>query len=224
MADLNLASRSMVADVLQRYGKCVELVPIDPNFHDITVGLYFKDGTATVWTFSHRQGVESRIEGIRDQLGSPGGMVPVEGTHNQARFSCGQLHERPMKFLLMQAVEKAPDYTLPSGRIKDLRSPLMLDVEAKEVDGRWVYRVTGEGEVPRATIRLRAVTGGFVRYGDMEQVGENDVAFPCGERHDELARLTLPYSRNVTGVQSMLDEVALRGQMTTGTLGFTPPT
>ena len=37
-------------------------------------------------------------------------------------------------------------------------------------------------------------------------------------------RLLLPYARNVSGTQDMLEADALRGQMTTGTLGFTPPT
>ena len=47
---------------------------------------------------------------------------------------------------------------------------------------------------------------------------------PCGYRHDELALLVLPYARNVSQVEDMLASDALRGQMTTGTLGFTPPT
>ena len=32
----------------------------------------------------------------------------------------------------------------------------------------------------------------------------------------------LPYSRNVYAVENMAEEEALRGQMTTGTLGFSP--
>jgi hypothetical protein len=35
-------------------------------------------------------------------------------------------------------------------------------------------------------------------------------------------RLVLPYSRNISAVETMMDAEALRGQMTTGTLGFTP--
>ena len=37
-------------------------------------------------------------------------------------------------------------------------------------------------------------------------------------------RLLFSYARNVTGAEDMLENAALRGQMTTGTLGFTPPT
>ena len=57
----------------------------------------------------------------------------------------------------------------------------------------------------------------------MEKSGDAGVTFPCGQRHDQLMRLLLPYSRNVSAVEGMMEAEALRGQMTTNTLGFTPP-
>ena len=226
MANVKTTERVRAVDVLERYGSCVELVPLDPNFHGISVALYVKDGLATVWTFSRKPGVEERIEKIRDQVVALGGLEPAAGTHNQARFPCGQLHGRPTKFLMMQAVEKSPDHSLPEGRfpVKDLKSPLMLGVEGAETQGRWAYRVIAEGEAPNEAARLRAVTAGLVRYGEMKKVSDDEVAFSCGYRHDELARIALPYARNVTQVEDMLEADAMRGQMTTSTLGFTPPT
>ena len=224
MANVRTTERVRVVDVLEKLGSCVELVPLDPNYQDISVGLYMKNGTGTVWTFSRKAGAEGRIEVIRNQLGALGGMEPVPGTRDQTRFSCGQVHSRPLKFLVKQAVEKAPDHRLPEGRVKDLRSPLMLDIKGIEEDGRWVYRVDAEGEAPNEAARLRAVTGGLGRYGEMEKVADYAASFPCGYRHDELARLVLPFARNVSKVDDMLAADALRGQMTTGTLGFTPPT
>jgi hypothetical protein len=53
-------------------------------------------------------------------------------------------------------------------------------------------------------------------------VSETEVTFPCGRRHDELVRLLLPYSRNVTAAEGLMEAEARRGQMTTGTLGFSP--
>ena len=224
MTSLKTATRGRAAEVLQKIGHCVELVPMDPNFHGITVGLYVKDGVATVWTFSQKPGLERRLSAIRDQLVALGGMVAVEGSHDKVKYACGLLHERPLKFLMKQAVEKAPDHQLPEGRVKDLRSPLMLDIKGIEEDGRWVYRVDAEGEAPNEAARLRAVTGGLGRYGEMEKVADYAASFSCGYRHDELARLVLPFARNVSKVDDMLAADALRGQMTTGTLGFTPPT
>ncbi len=226
MTGIRTKARMHVADVVERYGQCLELVPMDPNFHGISVGLYAKEGVATVWTFSRRPGVETRIRKIRDQLVALGGLEPVAGTHDQVRSPCGRLHGRPTKFLMMQAVEKDPDYAYPEGEtgVKDLRSGLMLGVDAEESDGRAVYRVRATGEAPNRGTRLRAVAAGFVRYGEMEKTEDGGVVFPCGYRHDELMRLLLPYARNVSQVEDMLEAGGMRGQMTTGTLGFTPPT
>ena len=224
MAEGRIAERVTVAQVVERYGRCLELVTMDPNFHEISVGLYFKAGAFTLWTYSQKPEVEDRLGKIRSQLVALGGMEAVEGIQSQASFPCGQVHARPVKFLMMQAVEKAPDYTLPQGPVKDLRSPLMLDVVAAEEDDQWAYRVTAEGEAPNLDARLRAVTSGLIRYGEMEKTGDQSVSFPCGARHDELVKLVLPYARNISQVEDTLDAAALRGQMTTGTLGFTPPT
>jgi hypothetical protein len=213
-----------VADVIQRYGPCVELVPVDPRFHHISLGLYVKDGACTVWTFSQKPGARDRVEQVRDQLVAQGGLTPVEGTHNQVRFSCGYFHRRAVKFLLARAVGQKPGQSPAGGRLsmEDTRTGLILTVEGKQEKSGWVYQVSGEGEAPNIPMRLRMVAAGFMRYGGMEKVSDTEVTFPCGRRHDELVRLLLPYSRNVTAAESMMEAEARRGQMTTGTLGFSP--
>ena len=37
-------------EVIEKYGQCLELVPLDRYFHDISVGLYVQDGVCTIWT------------------------------------------------------------------------------------------------------------------------------------------------------------------------------
>lgn len=224
MSTSKVSSELRVADVIQRYGKCMELVPLDPHFYDITVGIYVKDGVCTVWTFSRKPGAQERVEQIRDQLVYLGGLEAVEASHNQVRFPCGHIHVRPLKFLLAQAVGKSPDYSPSSGEltIKDTKTALTLMVSGTERQSAWVYQVSGAGEALNVPARLRMVVAGFVRYGEMEKINDTEIAFPCGRRHDELVRVLLPYSRNVSGVESMMADEALRGQMTTGTLGFTP--
>ena len=212
------------AEVIERYGQCLELVPLDRRFHDISVGLYVKDGICTIWTFSRREGVEGRIREIRDQLIALGGMEAVEGTNNQVRFPCGQLHQRTLRFVMSQAVGKAPDYAPPQGElsIQDSKSALTIHAELfmRDDEERAAYSVSLEGEARNAAMRLRMVLAGFTRYGEMEQVGESGVAFACGLPHDALMRVLLPYSRNISSVETMMAAEALRGQMTTGTLGF----
>ena len=225
MTEAKTTDQLHASEVIERYGKCLELVSMDAYFHSISISLFVKDDVCTVWTFSQKPGAQERIEQIRDQLVALGGVAPVEGTHNQAKFACGHLHVRPLKFLVAQAVGKAPDYSPPEGAlsIKDTKTPLMLTATAQQGDdGRCIYKISGEGEAPNVTMRLRMVVAGFLRYGEMDKVSDTEVTFPCGRRHDELMRLLLPYSRNISAVEGMLDAEAMRGQMTTGTLGFTP--
>ncbi len=226
MTRATVSKRLRVTDVISRYGRCLELVSIDPHFHEITVGLYLKDGVVTVWTFSDRQGVEERIRQIRDLLVVRGALVPVEGTHDQARFECGTVHERPLTFLLRNCVEKGPDLEQEHGPItvRDFRTKLTLMATPVQQDGRWAYEVSGEGDEAKPEIRVRAVVGGFMRYGEMERVSPTQAAFACGARHDELVRLLIPMARNVSSIEDVLEADALRGQMTTSTLGFTPST
>ncbi len=221
------ADRLRPAEVIQRYGQCLELVPLDRRFHDISVGLYVKEGICTIWTFSRKEGVEERIREIRDQMIALGGMEAVEGSYNQVRFPCGQLHQRTLRFVMSQAVGKAPDYAPPQGElsIQDSKSALTIHADlsgdlAEEHGGRAVYDVWLEGEARNAAMRLRMVLAGFTRYGEMEQVGESGVSFACGMAHAALMRVLLPYSRNISSVETMMAAEALRGQMTTGTLGF----
>ena len=215
------------AEVIELYGQCLELVPLDRRFHDISVGLYVKDDICTIWTFSHKEGVEERIREIRDQMIALGGMEAIEGANNQVRFPCGQLHQRTLRFVMSQAVGKAPDYAPPQGAlaIQDSKSALTIHAELSreltgERGGRAVYNVSLEGEARNAAMRLRMVLAGFTRYGEMEQVGESGVAFACGMPHDALMRVLMPYSRNISSVETMMAAEAMRGQMTTGTLGF----
>ena len=56
------------AEVLEKYGHCVELVPLDSRFENISVALHERDGIYTVWSFSHKPGVDGRLRQIRDQL------------------------------------------------------------------------------------------------------------------------------------------------------------
>ena len=101
------------AEVMERYGQCLELVPLDRRFHDISVGLYVKGDACTIWTYSQREGVEERIREIRDQMIALGGMEALDGSNNQVRFPCGHLHQRTLRFVMSQAVGKAPDYAPP---------------------------------------------------------------------------------------------------------------
>jgi len=230
MTKSKTAERKIITKTIQEIGNCLELVSIDPNFQNITVGLYVKQSVFTVWTFSKISGANDRIEQIRNQLIALGDLQKVENSYNQVRFSCGELHSRPMKFLIKHAVEKSLDFKPAAGGIKDLRSPLTIDLKTNQMidpstqSEKWTYTITHTGDAPNPPARIRALVGGMVRYGEMEKISDDTVSFQCGHKHSKLAKLVLPYARNVSAVEDKLDADSQRGQMNTSTLGFTPPT
>ena len=118
-------------EVISKYGKCIELVSMDKYYNNISIGLYLKDDVFTVWSFDSSKGSKDRIKQIRDQLVKLGDMIPVGESDNQVKFECSNIHERPIKFLLNQAVRKAPDYSPPSDilTIKDSKSDIHIIVE-----------------------------------------------------------------------------------------------
>ena len=210
------------SDVILQYGKCIELISMDKHYNDISIGLYLKEKIFTIWSFYNSEGTENRIRQIRDQLIHLGGMVAVANTTNQVRFKCDHIHERPIQFLLTQAVSKLPDYSPPTKdlRIKDSKSDLEIIVGSNKTAELRSYSVNVAGEAKNPDMRLRMIIAGFVKYGEMEKISTTEIAFPCKEHHDGLIRVLLPYSRNISSVESMMATEELRGQMNTSTLGF----
>ena len=217
-----LTEQPRVAEQIKKLGHCIELVSIDPFFHDVTMGLFINDGLLTIWSFSNRDGIADRIEQIRDRCVRLGDVIAAEGTTDQLRLISDLYLDRALRFMFTYAVEKDPARELPSGRITtpDTKTKLTFVVEGAEEDGKYVYTVSAEGNSDRAEMRIRATVSGFVRYSDCERVENNKFAFPDGKRYDSFARLILPLARNVSAVESQLAASELDGQMTTQTLGF----
>ncbi len=210
-----------VRETIKRLGGCIELISMDPHFNEISVGLFLKDRTLTVWSYSGIAGVQDRLEKIRDRMVALGDLEAVTDTPNQATVPNGDILIQPMKFMFREAVEKDPEQ-LPSGPIEaaDNKSTLTFVVEGEQKDDAYVYTVSARGEAERASMRIRATVGGFMRYGQCERVSPESFRFPDGQRHDGFVRLLLPYARNVSAVERMLEAEDMEGQMTTQTLGF----
>lgn len=217
-----LAERPRVIDKVKRLGHCIELVSIDPHFHDISVGLFNKDGILTISSYSTIDGIEQRIEQIRDRCTVLGDVEPVEGATDQLRLISDLYLDRALRFMFIAAVEKNPDIAMPSGAITapDTKTKLTFLVEGSEEGGQFVYTVSAQGDADRPEMRVRAVVGGFMRYSGCVRVDKDKFAFPDGKKYDNFARLILPLARNVSAVEAQLEQNELEGQMNTQTLGF----
>ncbi|GIS63792.1 MAG: hypothetical protein CM1200mP3_00400 [Chloroflexota bacterium] len=49
------------AQVIKEFGNCIELVPTDKHFENISIGLYVKNRIFTVWSFSNKKGVPNGL-------------------------------------------------------------------------------------------------------------------------------------------------------------------
>ena len=210
------------SQVIGKYGKCLELVPLDKHFENISVGLYVKNRICTVWSFSNKTGTEKRITQIRNSLVDMGGMEKVPNTNNQAFLACGEPHNRALRFLMSQAVNRSPESEIENDlvEVKDTKSDLRIHPQHLERDQSHLYKINLNGEHKNKAMRMRMIIAGFLRYGEMDKISDNEIAFSCRKRHDGLIRLLTPYSRNISSVETMMAAEDMRGQMTTSTLGF----
>ena len=211
-------------EVIEKYGNCLELISMDPFFHEITVGLFIKDSTLTVYSYSNKEGVDERLTQIRDRIVLFGGAKPIKNSHNQATYDCGMKNgccTSPLRFVLKRAVMKNDAYD-PDSKItvKDLRSEMQLYLTPREVEGKTVYSVSGEGESKKPEIRFRAVVNGLVRYGGCVKVNHTEVSLQCFRRNDAIMKILLPIARNISATEDSLAAEDMAGQMTTQTLGF----
>ena len=212
---------SQVRSIAVQYGKCLELVSMDPHFHNMSVGLFLKDRTLSVWSYFSQKGVEERLQVIRDKMVEWGEVLPTE-IGNQAAYRDGEVIERPLKFMFVKSVEISPSAKVPQGPIQaqDNKSKLVFQVSGQEEDGKWIYTVSASGDAERPERRIRAVTGGYMRYGGCTRISPCAFAFPDGKRHDGFARILITYAKNVSSAENALQAQELQGQMTTQTLGF----
>ena len=211
-----------VMQVMHDYGKCISLIPIDPHFEDMSVALYLKNQTFTVWTFHRAQGYQQRLSQITEQLVSLADMESVKNSPHQLTFPDELIPIAPLKFAFRLAVEKPHGFSLKEGRIevRDTKSPLTIIATPEKADNGWKYTVTSEGEYKNTPKRIRAVIRGLAKFGNLEEIDNVSACFPSQKRHDKLVRVVLPYAKNISAVEDQIEADNMRGQLTTQTLGF----
>ena len=205
-------------------GRRIELIPIDPHFHDISIGLYCQQiVNATtgrnspvflVHTYSHISGAAERIEGVKAAMQILGGMLRT--ADGLLYFPCNHAHEAACRRVFLEACKLAPNTRIEPRplSILDKKSQLTITVDST---GKGVYRVTAEGEGRGAARRISAIAGGLMKLGEMESVetdNKDTVAFACAHSHDALIGLLLMRAPNVRIVLREEEMGASRGVLT----------
>ena len=202
-------------------GRRIELIPIDPHFHDITIGLYRQQTVnATtgkdfpiflVHTYSQIAGAAERIDSVRRAMQTLGGMLKTpEGL---LYFPCNGAHEAACRRVFLEACKLAsntPAEPRPLN-ILDKKSQLTIAVDST---GKGIYRVTAESEGRGAARRISAIAAGLMKLGEMQSIdtdNKDTVAFACTQPHDALIGLLLTRAPNVRVVLREEEMEASRG-------------
>src|SRR4030095_17074599 len=73
-------------------GRRIELVPMDPHFHNISIACYRQDpGNGSVFlvhSYSNLEGAQQRVEFVARAMAVLGGLEPVPGETRKLRFPC----------------------------------------------------------------------------------------------------------------------------------------
>ena len=195
-------------------GRRIELVPLDPHFGDISIGLYRQqDDTGPVYqvyTYSRREGVEDRIAFVVKAMGVLGGMEQASG--GRLRFPCGHEHHMGVKRVFLEACKLDPaGHAEPRPlEILDKKSGLQIQV-LSEGDG--VYRVTAHGEGKDRERRISFIAGGLMKLAEIDEVSGtlDQVVFPCAHVHDAMIGQLLVRAPNVRAVLREQEAVLSRG-------------
>ncbi|UCH47777.1 MAG: hypothetical protein JSU95_17270 [Betaproteobacteria bacterium] len=195
-------------------GKRVELVSMDPHFHDISIGLYEQQHQGKpaylVHTYSHKEGADKRISSVVETMKIFGGLE--SGDDGLLRFPCGDEHALAIKRVFLDSCKVAPrsDVTTHPLRIHDKKSG--CDVTADSV-GNGEYRLKIEGNPDDGPRRIAAIARGLARLGEMETYDDqiDRVTFACGQSHDALIGLLLIRAPNVRAAMREAEMMAARG-------------
>ena len=180
-------------------GKRVELVSMDPHFHDISLALYARplaDGGLAfrVHTYNGRDGAAARTARVAAAMATLGGMAGADD--DRLRFPCVGEHPMAVRRVFLEACKLAPDAP-PVTRplfILDKKSGRTITVTSA---GGGRYSVSADGDEDGRARRIGAIAGGLAKLGEMTAEGDDGIAFTCGHAHDALVGLLLVRAPNV---------------------------
>lgn len=200
-------------------GRRIELISMDPHFHDITIGLYetkAPDGAVSylLHSYSGRPGVAERLRQLAATMATIGGMVVEAGEGTRVRYRCGTGHRFACRRLFTEAGKMKPGQG---------QAPRPLQVPDRTTgrtvtivhDDAATYKVTADGLDEGRAQRVGAVGRGLARLAELELIGEDAtrVRFDCGQSHDELIGLLLVRALNLRAAMREQEEAMSRGML-----------
>ena len=198
-------------------GRRIELVPMDPHCHDITIALYETGGDGQppafrVHSYSDRAGARERVAFVTAAMKVLGDMDDVSAGSGLLRFRCGAEHRLACRRLFLEAC-KLPGDTALAARppsVEDKKTGRTIDAIGL---GEGAYRLAMADGAPAEPGRIASLANGLIKLAELQPAGavEDRVAFRCGRPHDAIVGLLMPRALNVRAALREQESVAGRG-------------
>ena len=194
-------------------GRRIELVSMDPHFHDISIGLYRQEKETgpeyLVHTYSQKPGSPDRIEFVLQAMAILGGM---QRHGARLRFTCGDPHQLTVRRIFIEACKLKPDAKVEARPLNILDKKSSLNIAVSSV-GSGVYELRAEAEGVEAASRVSAIAGGLAKLAEMPRVSSTpeQVAFACKHAHDAAVGTMLIRALNVRAILREEEMASSRG-------------
>lgn len=197
-------------------GHRIELVSMDPHFHQISIALYRQDSgegpVFLVHSYSQKQGTRWRLEFIARAMVVLGGLEPLPAEDLKLRFPCRFEHPLACRRVFLEACKLDPQLPLETRplSIQDKKSNRTLRASSL---GNGLYELAADGPEEEKASRIAAVANGLVKLAQLEAQGPDlsRVVFACRQPHDALVGLLLARALNVRAVLREQELAASRG-------------
>jgi len=193
-------------------GRRIELIPMDPHFHHITIALYRQqrngDSEFLVFTYSAVEGAQERIASIVKAMQILGGMkLTRDGC---LRFPCGEDHELACKRIFLEACKLDLNQPIEPRPLNILDKKSGLNITVSNL-AKGAYQVTADGDARCKETRVSAIAGGLIKLGQMMDEGVDRVTFSCQHSHHAMVGLLLIRAPNVRAIVREQEMLASRG-------------
>ena len=192
-------------------GRRIELISMDPHFHDISIGLYRQEGDPArfmVHSYSQKGGVADRMASIRRAMCVLGGMSDNSG---YLAFSCGHEHQAAVRRTFLEA-GKLDSGDAEVKPLETLDKKSGLKVRASSL-GDGLYQIDAEGDESQKERRVKVIANGLAKLGETILVeGRDDqIQYQCHHDHHALTGLLLVRAPNVRALVREQEMASSRG-------------
>ena len=199
-------------------GPRIELVALDPHFHDISIALHraTSDGRPAyqINSYSAQPGAGERLQRLATLMVEVGGLTASASDPLTLAFACGTDHELAARRVFIEACKIDPT---GAGEARP------LEVYDKKVDrtikvtalGGGAYHVFADEPDNRIAKRVATVAAGLVKLAGMEAFDDtvDQVRFTCGHDHHMVVALLLVRALNARGLLREMELTAARGML-----------